>query len=119
MAQRVKASAYNAGDPGSVPVLGRSPQEGNSNPLQYPCLENSMDRRTWQAMVHGVTKELAMTEQLNNNETLNILFHFLFAYFLARFHCNSYCIFNGKVFYTLTFFKNLSLILYHLSMFIF
>ena len=38
-----KASAYNAGDPGSTPGLGRSPGEGNGNPLQYSCLENSMD----------------------------------------------------------------------------
>ena len=37
------ASAYSAGDPGSIPVLGRSPGEGNSNPLQYSCLDNPMD----------------------------------------------------------------------------
>ena len=43
----VKASAYNAGDPGSVPVLGRSPGEGSGNPLQYSCLENPMDRGAW------------------------------------------------------------------------
>ena len=42
-----KASAYSAGDPGSIPVLGRSPGEGNGNPLQYSCLENSMDREAW------------------------------------------------------------------------
>ena len=42
MAQTVKSSAYNAGDPGSIPGWGRSPTEGNGNPLQYPCLENSM-----------------------------------------------------------------------------
>ena len=39
-----KASAYNAGDPGSIPGSGRSPGEGNGNPLQYSCLENPMDR---------------------------------------------------------------------------
>ena len=39
-----KASVYNAGDPGSIPGLGRSPGEGNGNPLQYSCLENPMDR---------------------------------------------------------------------------
>ena len=38
-----KASAYNEGDPGSIPGLGRSPREGNGNPLQYSCLENPMD----------------------------------------------------------------------------
>ena len=49
-----KASAYNAGDPGSIPGSGRSPGEGNGNPLQYPCLEKSMDEGTWQAIVNGV-----------------------------------------------------------------
>ena len=42
-----KASAYNARDPGSVPGSGRSPGEGNGNPLQYSCLENPMDGRAW------------------------------------------------------------------------
>ena len=42
-----KASVYNAGDEGSIPGLGRSPGEGNGNPLQYYCLENPMDRGTW------------------------------------------------------------------------
>ena len=42
-----KASAYNAGDLASIPGLGRSPGEGNCNPLQYSCLENPMDRGTW------------------------------------------------------------------------
>ena len=46
-----KASAYNAGDPGSIPGLGRSPGEGNGNPLQYSCLENPMDRGGWLATV--------------------------------------------------------------------
>ena len=51
-----KESACSAGDLGSVPGLGRSPGEGNGNPLQYSCLENAMDRGTWWATVHGVTK---------------------------------------------------------------
>ena len=51
-----KASAYNAGDPSLVPGLGRSPGEGNGNPLQYSCLENPTDGGTWQATVHGVAK---------------------------------------------------------------
>ena len=42
-----KASDYNARDPGSIPGLGRSPGEGNGNPFQYSCLENSMDREAW------------------------------------------------------------------------
>ena len=49
-------SASNAGDPGSIPGSGRSPGEGNGNPFQYSCLENSMDRRSWQATVHNVTR---------------------------------------------------------------
>jgi len=43
----VKVSASNAGDPGSIPGLGRSPGEGNGNPLQYSCLENPMDGEAW------------------------------------------------------------------------
>ena len=50
--------------PGSVPESGRSSGEGNGNPLQYPCLENPMNRWAWQATVHGVTKESDMTERL-------------------------------------------------------
>ena len=50
-------------DPGLIPGLGRSPGKGNfSNPLQYSCLENSMDRRAWWATVHGVAQELDTTE---------------------------------------------------------
>ena len=51
-----KESACSAGDLGSIPGLGRSPLEGNGNPLQYSCLENPMDRGAWQATVHGVAK---------------------------------------------------------------
>ena len=51
-----KESAYNAGDPGLIPWSGRSPGEGNGNPLQYSCLENSTDRGDWRATVHGVAK---------------------------------------------------------------
>ena len=52
----VKNLPASAGDTGSVPGLGRSPGEGNGDPLQYSCLENPMDGETWQATVHGVTK---------------------------------------------------------------
>ena len=51
-----KESACNVGDVGLIPGLGRSPGEGNGNPLQCSCLENSMDRGAWQATVHGVEK---------------------------------------------------------------
>ena len=51
-----KASAYNVGDLGSIPGSGRSPGEGNGNPLQYSSLENPINRGAWQATVHGVAK---------------------------------------------------------------
>ena len=54
-----KESACSAGDPGSIPGLGRSPGEGNGDPLQYPCRENLMDRGAWWAAVHGVAKSQA------------------------------------------------------------
>ena len=56
-------SACNAGDPGSIPGSERSPGEGKGNPLQHSSLENSMDRGTWKAPVHGIT-ELDITETL-------------------------------------------------------
>ena len=52
----VKNLPANAGDPDSIPGSGRSPGEGNRNPFQYSCLENSMDRGAWQATVYGVAK---------------------------------------------------------------
>ena len=64
MAQMVKNPPANAGDPGSIPGSERSPGGRNGNPLQYSCLENSMDRGAWWATVHGVAKESDTTEQL-------------------------------------------------------
>ena len=55
----VKASACNTGDLGLNPALGRSPGEGNGNPLQYSCLENPVDSGAWWGTVHGVTKSHA------------------------------------------------------------
>ena len=52
-----KESACKAGDLGSISGLGRSPGEGSGYPLQYSCLENTLDRVAWQAIVHGVTKK--------------------------------------------------------------
>ena len=51
-----KEPACSAGDPGSIPGPGRSPGEGNGNPLQYPCLKNPMDGGAWKTTVHGVAK---------------------------------------------------------------
>ena len=56
-----KEFACNAGDQGSIPGLGRSPGEGNGNPLQYSCLENPMYRKAWQTTLHGIAKELDTT----------------------------------------------------------
>ena len=52
----VKNPPANSEDTGSIPGLGRSPGEGNGNPLQYSCLENPMDRGAWWATIHGVSK---------------------------------------------------------------
>ena len=54
-----KESACNVEDPGLIPGLGRYPGEGNGNPLQYSCLENSMHRGAWWATVHMVAKRWA------------------------------------------------------------
>ena len=59
MALRVKASAYNAEDQGSIPGWGRSPGEGNGKPLQNPYLENPIDKGAWWAADHGVAKSQA------------------------------------------------------------
>ena len=67
-----KVSAYNSGDPGSIPRLGRSSGEGNGNPLQYSCLENPMDGRVWLAIVHGVAKSRTWLSDVTFTFTLTI-----------------------------------------------
>ena len=59
----IKNPPANAGDTGSIPGLGRSLGEGNGDSLQYPCLENPMDRGTWQATVDGATKQWDIQKQ--------------------------------------------------------
>ena len=76
-----KASSCNAGDPGSIPGLGRSRGEGNGNPVQYFCLENPMDGEAWQAIVHGVV-ELDTTEQLTPSQ---FLFNCIVSFFCLQF----------------------------------
>ena len=56
-----KEPAYKAGDLGLIPGLGKSPGEGNSNPLQDSCLDNIKDRGAWRAIVHGVAKSQTHT----------------------------------------------------------
>ena len=63
---QVKVSAHNAGDLGSIPGSGRSPGEGNGNPLQYSCLENPMDGGAWWATVHGVAKSRTRLSDFTN-----------------------------------------------------
>ena len=77
----VKASACNAEDLGLILGLGRSPGEGNGNPLQYSCLENPMEGRAWQATVHGVAK---------SRTRLN---YFTFTFTLANASCSTFFIF--------------------------
>ena len=67
----VKVSAWNAGDPGSIPGSGRSPGEGNGNPLQYSCLENPMEGGAWQATVHGVAKSRTRLSDFTYHVTYN------------------------------------------------
>ena len=64
-----KASACNAGDTGLIPGLGRSPGEGNGNPLQYSCLENPTERGAWRAIVHGVTKSRTRLSDFTHTHT--------------------------------------------------
>ena len=71
-----KESTCNAGDASSIPRLGRSAGEGNGNPLQYSCLENSMDRGAWQATVHGVAKSWTWLNDFH--------FHFRLYYFAHK-----------------------------------
>ena len=82
-----KECAFGAGDLGLIPESGRSSGEGNVNPLQYSCLENSTDRRPWRAMVHGVAKSqtlgishqapLKLTTKLMENSVTFVLYFVL------------------------------------------
>ena len=69
------------GDPGSIPGSGRSPGEGNGNPLKYSCLENPMDRGAWQATVHGVTKSWTRLSDFTFSGLIG---------FISEFHYPSY-----------------------------
>ena len=73
-----KGSTHNAGDVrdlGLIPELGRSPGEGNGNPIQYSCLGNSMDRGAWWATLHGVTKSQTGLKRLSTDTCIHIMTH--------------------------------------------
>ena len=72
-----KESTCNAGDLGLIPGSDRSPGEGNTNPPQYSCLENSMDRGAWRVTVHGIANSWIMTE--------NVCFFFNYYFFKCFF----------------------------------
>ena len=82
-------SACNAGDPGSIPGLGRSPGEGNGNPLQYPCLENSMDGGAWRATVHRVAKSQTRLSYFTHSEVIRF-------YSVAHFIVGTFSDYFGK-----------------------
>ena len=68
----VKDLPVNAGDVGSIPGSGRSPREGNDNPLQYSCLENPMDRGVWRTTVHEVEKSQAQFSNSTATTTFSL-----------------------------------------------
>ena len=68
-----KEAAYNTGDAGSIPGLGRSPGGGHGNPLQYSCLENPMDRGAWWARMHGVAKSQMPLQGLSRYTRMYLL----------------------------------------------
>ena len=72
MVKNLPANAGEESDMGLIPGLGRFPGVGNGNPLQYSCLENSMDRGAWQATVHRLTKSQTQLKQLSTAQTLSV-----------------------------------------------
>ena len=80
---KVKASACDAGDPGSISGSGRSLGEGNGSPLQYSCLENPMDRGAWRATIHRVAKSQTRLSNFTYTHTHTHTFILI----PALFHC--------------------------------
>ena len=85
-----KESACNVGDLGSIPELGRSPAEGNGNPLQYYCLENPMDRGACYATIHGVTKSWTSLNVFTYNDTYGTYTQWSITQPLKRIHLNQF-----------------------------
>ena len=77
----VKNLPANTGDTGSVPGSGRSPGEGNGNPLQYSCLEIPMDRGAWQATIHKLAR---VGHDLGTTTTIEFNYNIRFPYNLSR-----------------------------------
>ena len=104
-----KLSAYNAGDPCSIPGLGRSPGEGNGTPLQYSCLGNRTDRGYWQAIAHGVAKSWTRLSNFTSDTVewklaLRMVYfrHLRLSSGLDRVVSNSDKAKRDKIFYTLS-----------------
>ena len=87
--QESTCNAGDAGDSGSIPGSGRSPEGGHGNPLQYSCLENAMDRGVWWATVHGVAKSRTHLKQLSLQAHVYVwLIHFAGQHKLTQ-HCKA------------------------------
>ena len=84
-----KASACSAGDLGSIPGSGRSPGEGNGNPLQYSCLENPMDRGAWRATVHEVAESQTRLSNFMHTHTtgIEVTTHWRHRWWIVCFSC--------------------------------
>ena len=91
-----KESACNAGEPGSIPGSGRSPEEGHGNPLQYSCLENPMDRGAWRATVQGISKSQTQLKWLTLSHTFTCAYIF-FVYFAEGFIESNKYIWNATL----------------------
>ena len=109
-----KVSACNAGDPGSISGLGRSPGEGDGNPLQHSCLENPMDGGAWQATVHGVPKSGTrlsdFTHSLTHSKPRSTFLIFILAVCqyvtLLMFHSLKIYVSGNKLLPTLLYYNN-------------
>ena len=93
--KNLPANAGNVRDLGSVPGWGKSPGEGTGNPLQYPCLENPMDREVWQATVHRVTKSQTPLKRVSMHACMPFLLLGALSSFLGRSTCTNLLVLKG------------------------
>ena len=77
MVKNLPTNGGDIRDTGSIPGLGRSPERGNSNPLQYSCLDNPMDRGAWQEMVHIGSQSQIRLKRLNTQHLIQYLSYFI------------------------------------------